>query len=533
MNAAASIIPALPAAAPSPLRTHLALILAFAFATGAEAFTTSAVGLALPRIAADFAASPDEISWAVTAYLAAFTVCLPLTAWRAELLGQRRYLALSIVVYLAASLGCMLSPTLPFFLAMRGLEGAAGSAFLARAIFTFTKEFRPPVLFQALIVFVGAFVLRALGLPFGGWLVDHLSWRWLFGVSSLVLGAGALPALLWSKEVWPRHRETKADAPGLLLLTAGLGALTVAAVRGQRDAWFASPAIVALLLVAATALPLFGWHQHRAGNRRRLITFASLRHRGMGVGVALSFLAGLMLVGGVYVLPQFFLRIVGCDAVTTGWLLSIDAIAVVAGLLAAMAVFSRVLTRSTLTFSGLLFTVSMLLLAARITSATPVEAFWLPLALHGFGVGLALPPIGIFSFRAIGAHHAHNAEGRAWHYTARQLGATVAVVVAVWMLDTRATVHSARLAEHVTATNPLVASTVSTLGRGLASHGLPPAVGADAARLVLGHLVARESSVLAFQDLFLLTAVVGVVVSALSFGLPKLRGAALTPVRTR
>ncbi len=507
------------------LRPHLPLVLALALATGAEAFTSSAVGIALPRIAAGFAASPDEISWAVTLYLASYAVFLPLTAWFSDVLGQRRYVGFSMLAYLLTSVGCMASPTLPVFLAMRVLQGAAGAAFLARAIFTFTKELRPPVLWKAFYIFIGAFSLRAFGLPLGGYLVDNLSWRALFALPAIVIGCGALPALFYSTEIWPRRRRTAPDLIGLALLAGGLGALLVLLMRGQRDDWLGSPAIVALLTTVLLAVPLFFWRQHRPGNDRRLITIASLRYRGMGVGVTLSFLAGVMMIGGVYVLPQFLLRVVGCDAYRTGWLMSIDAFAMMAGLAFTVWTLGRILTRSLLTLAGMLFSASMMLLAFRITSATPVEALYLPMALHGLGIGLALPPIGIFSFRAIGANQHHNSEGRAWHYTARQLGSAVAIAGVVMILDTRTTIHSSQLAENLTGVSPLVRQTLIAIGRGLASHGLPPAFAPQAATAVLGRIVARESAVLAFHDLFLLTTVVGVVVSVLSLGLPRLRRA--------
>jgi DHA2 family multidrug resistance protein len=506
------------------LRPHLPLVLALAFATGGEVFTSSAVALALPRMAAQFSASPDEISWAVTLYFTGYLVCLPLTAWLSDLLGQRRYVGIAIITYMAASLGCMASPSLPVFLFMRTIQGAAGACFVARAIFTFTKELRPPVLTRALFIFIGAFSLRAFGLPFGGYLVENLSWRWLFAVPVVIMGVGALPALFFSKEIWPRQTHKKIDFSGLITLSAGFGALLVLLYRGQRNDWLASPATLVLLAMASIALPVFFWQQNRRTNRRTLISIASLRYRGMGVGVTLSFLAGVMMVGGVFVLPQFLLRVVGCNAQLAGWLMSVDAFGTMAGLALAAWTLSRVMTRSLLTASGIFFTVSLLLLAFRITSATPVEALYLPLALHGFAVGLALPPIGIFSFRTMGANYHHSSEGRAWHYTARQLGGAVALTLTVLILDVGTSVHSNRLNENLSNIDQQTAQTVSAISRALASHGFAPALANEAGHVVLGHLVARESTVLAFQDVFLLTAIFGIPVSLLSFGLPKMRG---------
>lgn len=509
------------ASAPAGLALHLPLILALAFAAGAEAFTTNAVSIALPRIAAGFASSPDEISWAVTLYLAAYAVFLPLTAWLSDLLGQRRLLAVAMVGYLLTSLGCALSPSLSIFLIMRTLQGAAGSVFVARALFTFTKEFRPPVLFRVAYIFIAALGLRALGLPLGGYLVDHLSWRWLFAFPVLLIGLGALPALALSTEIWPRHPKVGPDFTGLALLAAGLAALLVGLLRGQRGDWLASPLIVTLLAFAVVAVPLYFWRLGGLRERRPVFGTASLRNRGMGIGVALSFLTGLTTVGGIYVLPQFLIRIEGADAYRAGWILSVDVLATTVGLALTVAILSRFPTRALLMVSGLLFSSSMLLFAFRLTSATPVEALYLPMTLHGLAVGFALPPIGIFSFRAIGANHAHNSEGRAWHYSSRHLGGAVAVASIALLLDLRATVHSAALSANLTTLNPVAQKSIADIGRGLLSKGFPPTLSHDGAALVINRIVARESTVLAFRDVFFAATLIGPAVALLGFALPK------------
>lgn len=511
------------ASTPSPARLapYLPLVIALALAAGTEAFVSTAVGIALPRIAADLSASPDEISWAVTLYLTGYAVALPLTAWLSDRFGQRPYLGFSILAYAAASLGCLASTSLTSFLVWRTLEGAAGSAFLARAIFTFTKELRPPVLTRALMIFIGGFSLRAFGLPFGGLLIDSYSWRWIFAAAALLLIGGALPALLQSAEIWPRRPAAPSpDTAEIVLLGVGLGALLVALARGERDEWLASPTIAGLVLVGATALAGFVWRQIRGRGGRHVLPLSVLHYGGMAVGVVLSFLAGAMLIGGVYVLPQFFLGIVHTDAYRAGWLMSLDGWALMAGLASAANLLGRRMTRAPLMLSGLTFAFSMLWLARCVTSATPIEALYGPVLLHGYAVGLALPPIGIFSFRAIGANHADNSEGRAWHYTARQVGAAVAVALAVVVLDVRTTAHSGRLAEHFTTLNPAATQAVAAIGRALVSHGLAPAAAGPAAHLVADHMVMREATVLAFRDFFVLAAAVGLAVSALTFGLP-------------
>src|SRR6185312_10577563 len=90
--------------------------------------------------------------------------------------------------------------------------------------------------------------------------------------------------------------------------------------------------------------------------------------------------------------------------------------------------------------------------------------------------------------------------------------------------DVGTSVHSNRLNENLSNVDQPAAQTVSAISRGLAGHGFEPALANEAAQVVLGHLVARESTVLAFQDVFILTAIFGIPVALLSFGLPKARG---------
>lgn len=91
----------------------------------------------------------------------------------------------------------------------------------------------------------------------------------------------------------------------------------------------------------------------------------------------------------------------------------------------------------------------------------------------------------------------------------------------VVLLDQRATVHSVQLGADLATAGPLLSQTLAAISRGLVGHGLPPALAGRAADAVLGGMVARESMVLAFRDLFLLTAVVGAALAALGLCLPR------------
>jgi MFS transporter, DHA2 family, multidrug resistance protein len=507
-----------PTASDAQRGTHGWLVAALILATAAEAFVLGGVGVALPNMAASFGASADEISWAVTLYLVGFTVMLPLTAWFSDVLGQRLFLAASMVVYMVASVGCAASHSLTLFLVMRTLQGAAGAPYLVRALLTFGTQLTPAAFRRASFIIAIPYGFKTIAPIVSGYLADHYSWRYFFLIPIPLLGLAALLPLIMSTEVWPRRRHPHPDVAGLALLIAGLGGLFIALYRGQQDAWFDSAMIRGMIVVAVIAIPLLIWHSHRPENHRRFIAPESLRHRGVIAGLFYGFFIGILLYAGVYLLPQF-LRVVGRhDAFGAGLLTSVDFLATTVGLVICTLCMGLVRTRAWLFLSGVLFTASMILFATRQTSATADDALYLPLILRGLSIGFLLPSSAMLTFQAVlSANHGHAAEARGLFHTTRQLGGAIGVAVIVAMLDARGTLHSGQLSEHLNSVSPAYHRVLATLTTGLAHHGLAPSVSERAAQVAMEAMVRREATVLSFQDVFFVMAGIGAVASVLAF----------------
>ena len=82
------------------------------FATFMEVLDTTVVNVSLPHIAGSLSASIDEATWALTSYLVANAIILPMTGWLASMFGRKRLLMLSVVGFTGASFLCGLAPTL-------------------------------------------------------------------------------------------------------------------------------------------------------------------------------------------------------------------------------------------------------------------------------------------------------------------------------------------------------------------------------------------------------------------------------------
>src|SRR5215475_12314839 len=164
------------------------------FATFMEVLDTTVVNVSLPHIASSMAATTDEATWALTSYLVANAIVLPLTGWLASILGRKRLLMASTAGFTAASVLCGLAPNLPSLVLFRIVQGATGGALQPLSQAVLLETFKPEERGRAMGFWgLGIVVAPILGPVVGGWLTENYTWRWVFyinlpfGVISLLM----------------------------------------------------------------------------------------------------------------------------------------------------------------------------------------------------------------------------------------------------------------------------------------------------------------------------------------------------------
>ncbi|HYK87847.1 MAG TPA: MFS transporter, partial [Acidobacteriota bacterium] len=98
------------------------------FATFMEVLDSTVVNVSLPHIAGSLSATVDESTWALTSYLVANAIVLPITGWLASYFGRKRLLMMSVIGFTCASFLCGFSPTLEFLVVCRVIQGLCGGA---------------------------------------------------------------------------------------------------------------------------------------------------------------------------------------------------------------------------------------------------------------------------------------------------------------------------------------------------------------------------------------------------------------------
>jgi EmrB/QacA subfamily drug resistance transporter len=281
------------------------------------------VGTAMPTIVGDLGGLA-HLSWVVTAYALATAVSTPVWAKLGDLYGRKGVFMAAITVFLIGSALSGLSQNMDQLIGFRGIQGlgAGGLMVSAMAIIGDLVPPRERARYQGMLAAV--MPLAFIGGPLlGGYLTDHLSWRWAFYVN-LPLGVLALVVTGLTMHL-PGRRPGRVyiDGWGAGLLGAGVGALTLLASWGGSQYPWRSWQIIALGGLTVAALTVFVLVQRRLERdcSEPILALSMFASRNFTAATTLIFLVGLSMFGAVTFLPQFQQNVQGASATSSGLLL--------------------------------------------------------------------------------------------------------------------------------------------------------------------------------------------------------------------
>lgn len=476
----------------------LALISGVMLAVLLELIDTSIVNVALPDMMSNLGATVDEASWIVTSYIIANVTIIPMTSWLASRFGRRRYLTFSILLFTLASLLCGLSTSLFQLVSFRILQGIGGGALLSSGqalmveIFPANRQGTGQAIFG-----VGATMGPSLGPTLGGWITDNFTWPWIFYVN---IPLGLVAAFLIYNYIPTYHharKPSRIDWLGIVLLIVAIGTLQYTIERGNHLDWFHDPLIRATALIAAVSLVWFVWHELHA--KHPVVDLRVLRNKPLRLGCIYGAAFGVGLYGSIFLFPIFTQGLLGW----TSWKSGIAVLPSTITTALIMPFAGRYVMRTgPAPFIGvgmLIFLPALYGMSQWDLYSNGWDLLW-PQIGRGIGLGLLFAPLSLAAMRYLPPKDV--LQGSALYNLFRQTGGSLGIAVLATLLDHRADVHHAYLAESVSPLNPVTWQRLQALSAGLQARGLDPAAALDGAYQLLNGLIERQASVLAFRDAY-------------------------------
>jgi EmrB/QacA subfamily drug resistance transporter len=190
---------------------------------------TTALATALPTLAREFRVDPVELKLALTAYLIAAAMLIPISGWLADRYGARRVFLAALVQFMVGSILCALSQNLEQLVLARVFQGIGGGLMtpVGRLIVVGTAP--RSELLNALNWFtIPAIFGPLLGPPLAGFLIEVASWRWVFLLNIPIGVIGFV--MVWTLVPPLRHHDPDPfDTKGAALVMLGIGTFMVTA----------------------------------------------------------------------------------------------------------------------------------------------------------------------------------------------------------------------------------------------------------------------------------------------------------------
>jgi MFS transporter, DHA2 family, multidrug resistance protein len=490
------------------------IAVAVMFGTFMEVLDTTVVNVSLPHIAGSLSVTSEEATWALTSYLVANAIVLPITGWLANYFGRKRLLMAAVVGFTAASFMCGFAPNLAWLVLFRIVQGLTGGVLQPVSQAVMLEAFPPAQRGKAMGFWgLGIVVAPMLGPVLGGWLTDNYSWRWVFYINIPVGIASIIMTKLFIFDPpYIRRTATKVDTWGIGMLAVGMGALQVMLDKGQQEDWFSSNWIMGLALIAAAALLLFIVHELRTDHP--VLNLRVFKERTYATGVFLMTTLGFVLYGSLVLLPLFLQTVLGYPAIEAGIAMaprglgSFIAMPIV-GFLTAKVDPRKLLCIGLLGGAATLYALGSLNLQVGYWNI-----FW-PQFFQGLCMGLIFVPLTTVTMSLIAREEMGNATSI--FNLMRNLGGSVGIAAIATMLSRSAQAHYNILGSHVTAYDIGARTMLEQMRAAFVAKGMDVTTATRAAYAALSGMVSQQAVMVAFVQLFRILALVFAVVVPLVF----------------
>lgn len=518
--------PASPAAAPPASLTSPAeaatnkwlVAITVSFGAFMAVMDISVVNVALPHMMGSFGQDLSSITWVATSYSIAEVIMATLAGWLSTLIGRKRLYMLSFVVFTLGSILCGTAHTFAQMLVYRTLQGIGGGTLIPISQAILRESFPREQQGLAMALYgMGVVLAPASGPILGGWLTDSWGWPWIFYINVPVSILGTIMVGLFVHDPsYLRRGVRRIDWGGILLLALTLTSMQVVLERGQEKNWFDSDLVTFGALACVVCAATLVWWELRVPEP--VVAFRLLKNMPLTIGSAMGGVFGVGLIGTTFILPQFTQELLGYPAFEAGLILGPRAMAVMVWMPIAGALYRRVDPRLLVGLGIVMFITSYLQLS-RITLETGSRQLVPMLLIMGTGMPFMFVTLSTISLSSIPRQDM--TEASSIYTLTRTVGGNIGYALVATLVARWRQVHRAYLTVHVSPTDPSALAFQDHVAHTLTAHGLAPTAVPLATQAITERVVERHATMLAYNDVSVVFALMFVALLPLVLLLPR------------
>ena len=469
-----------------------------------ELIDTTIVNVSINTMSGNLGASLEDTAWVITSYAIANVIIIPMTSFLAEKIGRKQYYIGSILLFTLASAMCGFSHNLWELVAFRFFQGIGGGALLSTSQSILFETFAPKERGTASGIFsLGIIIGPSIGPVLGGYIVDNLSWQWIFYVNIPIGILAALLSYMYLRPSKPSTDNRRIDWLGIGLLAVGIGSLQVVLERGETDDWFSATYILVLSILSGLCLTILVWWE--LYTEFPVINLRVLKSTTLSISAIMTFVLGFGLFSAVFVFPLYAQRIIGYSAFQTGTMLLPGTLmaAMISPFLGKM--LQSGLRPQYLIITGFLFSAIFGFMMSGSNLETGGAYFFIPLVFRGVGAALLIVPLTALAVSEL--KPSDIPQGAALNNMMRQMGGSFGIALINTYIAHRAAANRTSLVAHITASDDVTHRRMQSFIGNFMAHGANYLRAVQQALGALEATVARQTFLLSYMDAFLLLAI--------------------------